>query len=363
MIRNDDIEDAVSRGIISRPQAEQLFQIAATRHKARSFAVGSEERFRLLGGFNDFFIAVGVVLVGIGLFGGGVQFNGSGPWWLFCAAIIWLLAEVLTKRLRLTAPSIVLACLWLMFTCIATAVLTMTDGLRGSMGTLVAMAGLGAILVHYFRFRLPFSLLLIALAGWALTLTIAATVATQMFDVPATEAFRMTRWISLVYGLAMFALAMLFDRRDPERLTRKADSGFWLHMVAAPLIVHPIAAPLINHPLFSGGGNPGPNITGGTVGLVFVLTAALALVAIIVDRRALLVAGLGYLGGAMVFALSQLTADGNLPGVMALLILGSAIIVLGVGWRTVRRVVMTSLPGGAWKRGLPPFGGVAMAGA
>jgi hypothetical protein len=359
MIRNDDIEDAVTRGVITRPQAEQLFSIAATRHKNRSFAVGSEERFRLLGGFNDFFIAVGVVLVGVGLSGGGTRFNGDSLWWLSCAAVTWLLAEVLTKRLRLTAPSIVLACLWLMFVSIATAILTMREGFKGPMATPVAIAALGAILVHYARFRLPFSLLLIALAGWALTLVVTAALATNMFDVAATEAFRMTRWISLVYGLAIFALAMTFDRRDPERLTRKADNGFWLHMVAAPLIVHPMAAPLINHPLFSVTGDQGSQITGLTVALVFALTAFLALVAIIVDRRALLVAGLGYLGGALVFALSQLTGGGNLPGVMALLILGSAIILLGVAWRSVRRVVMGSLPDGAWKHGLPPFSGGA----
>jgi hypothetical protein len=357
MIRNDDIEDAVTRGIISRPQADQLFGIAANRHKTRSFAVGSEERFRLLGGFNDFFIAVGVVLVGVGLSGGGTRYSADSLWWLICAAVAWLLAEVLTKRLRLTAPSMVLACLWLMFVSIATAILTMRDGFKGPMATPVAISALGAILVHYARFRLPFSLLLIALSGWALTLAVTAGVATNMFDVAAAEAFSMTRWISLVYGLAIFALAMTFDRRDPERLTRKADSGFWLHMVAAPLIVHPIAAPLINHPLFSGSGSPDPKITGLTVALVFALTIFLALVAIIVDRRALLVAGLGYLGGALVFALSQLTGSGNLPGVLTLLILGSAIILLGVGWRSVRRVVLSRLPEGAWKRGLPPVGG------
>jgi hypothetical protein len=365
MIRSDDIEDAVSRGIITRPQAEQLFQIAATRHKARSFAVGSEERFRLLGGFNDFFIAVGVVLVGIGLFRAGPNSHDQGGlWWLFCAAISWMLAEVLTKRQRLTAPSIVLSCLWIGF--VSATISSMTLNAGGSKGAVAAapsLAALSAILVHYFRFRLPFSLLLIALSGWALTLAIAAAVAKQSFGISANEAFRMTRWVSLIYGLGIFALAINFDRRDPERLTRKADNGFWLHMVAAPLIVHPIAAPLINHPLFSGGGNLGSNITGGTVALVFVLTAILALVAIIVDRRALLVAGLGYLGGAMIFALSQLTGKGSSPAILTLLILGSAIIVLGVGWRSVRRTVMTILPDGTWKRGLPPYGGITTAGA
>jgi hypothetical protein len=385
MIRNEDIDDAVSRGIISRPQAEQLVSIAATRHKTRSFAVGSEERFRLLGGFNDFFIALGVVLLGVGLSTGvmlvmpdiggykadqttslaiAVPFWPVIVWWAGCALMVWLLAEVLTKRLRLTAPSIALACLWLAFVTVATA---MGPILLGNTNRVVAtipiITSVFAILLHYWRFRLPFSLLLIALAGWVLTAVTAAGIATAAFNVSRADGFRMTDWVSLVYGLATFAMAMNFDRRDPERLTRKADSGFWLHMVSAPLIVHPIASPLINHPLFSGFGTQGPQITGLTVALAFALSMFLALIAIIVDRRALLVTGLGYLGGALVFALSQLTGGGNLPGVMALLILGSAIILLGIGWRSVRRLVMSSLPDGAWKRGLPPISGGAAAGA
>ena len=46
----------------------------------------------------------------------------------------------------------------------------------------------------------------------------------------------------LLCGLAVFALAMRFDLSDPKRQTRRTDIAFWLHMLAAPLIVHPLAA-------------------------------------------------------------------------------------------------------------------------
>ncbi len=43
-------------------------------------------------------------------------------------------------------------------------------------------------------------------------------------------------------GLAVFAAAMAFDISDRERVTRRADCAFWLHLLAAPLIVHSLVS-------------------------------------------------------------------------------------------------------------------------
>jgi hypothetical protein len=369
MIRHDDIDAAVARNIITATQAAQLADIARDRRQSRNFVLGSEERFKLLGGFNDFFIAVGVGLLGCGM-AAGVMVSSpklmidtypSRPIFsivpviglLLCAGATWLLAEVLTKRLRLTAPSIVLTCQWLLFVLLATFAMGSWPRLNHNYFWLLPpTAGLVAVLVHYARFRLPFSLLLLALIVWAFALALVATVATQMLGFNADAAYRLTGWVSFGCGLAIFALAMSFDRQDPERLTSQADKGFWLHLAAAPLMVHPVAGPLINHPLFPT--NLGPTtVTGFTVALIIAFTVVLALVALIVDRRALLVAGLGYLGGALVFALQQITGDTGLPGVITLLLLGAAIILLGIGWSRIRRAVINCLPDGDWRRSLP----------
>ena len=66
MLRADDISEAVDAGVITESQARALEAFARTRRQARVFAAGREERFKLLGGFNDFFIALGVFLLGIG---------------------------------------------------------------------------------------------------------------------------------------------------------------------------------------------------------------------------------------------------------------------------------------------------------
>ncbi|WP_218014735.1 hypothetical protein [Candidatus Regiella insecticola] len=41
-------------------------------------------------------------------------------------------------------------------------------------------------------------------------------------------------------GLLAFAGAMYWDISDLRRQTRHSDIAFWLHLLAAPLLVHPV---------------------------------------------------------------------------------------------------------------------------
>ena len=45
---------------------------------------------------------------------------------------------------------------------------------------------------------------------------------------------------ALLLGIGVFLFAMWWDASDPVRQTRRSDVAFWLHLLAAPLIVHPI---------------------------------------------------------------------------------------------------------------------------
>jgi hypothetical protein len=150
----------------------------------------------------------------------------------------------------------------------------------------------------------------------------------------------------LVCGLGVFAAAMSFDMSDRERLTRRADCAFWLHLLAAPLIVHSVIS-LAVQPL-----------TGGlwrTAAMsnalaVVAIVAVLALVALLIDRRALLVSGLAYLGGAVGYLLS-----GNTASTLAatLVILGAFVLTLGAGWVPLRRLLLR-LVSPAISNRLPP---------
>ena len=44
----------------------------------------------------------------------------------------------------------------------------------------------------------------------------------------------------LLLGIGIFLFAMWWDGSDRARLTRRSDVAFWLHLLAAPMIVHPV---------------------------------------------------------------------------------------------------------------------------
>ena len=95
-------------------------------------------------------------------------------------------------------------------------------------------------------------------------------------------------------AIGIFALAMWWDRSDRVRQTRRSDVAFWLHLLAAPMIAHPIFHLL--------GVTDGGNIGSGAAVLVIGVSLLFGLIALAIDRRALLVSALAY----VLFAMTQL---------------------------------------------------------
>jgi hypothetical protein len=87
---------------------------------------------------------------------------------------------------------------------------------------------------------------------------------------------------------------------------------------------------------------------------VAIIVAVLAVVAVLIDRRALLVSGLAYLGGAVGYALTGSGPRGD-PSVVAatLIILGAFVLTLGAGWVPLRRLLLALLSPAISNR-LPP---------
>lgn len=93
--------------IVTQAQAQALRDFAAKRERARVALLGHEERFRFMRGFNDFFFATGVVMLGAGM----MYFAGPGSGGnLAAAVVVWGLAELLVRRMRLVLPGLLLAC-------------------------------------------------------------------------------------------------------------------------------------------------------------------------------------------------------------------------------------------------------------
>src|SRR5438093_8268563 len=134
--------------------------------------------------------------------------------------------------------------------------------------------------LHYWRFRVPIT---IAAGCGALLLTVMG-LAYGLFPQLPHGAYSA---LILACGLAIFALAMRFDMADPERLTRRTDIAFWLHLLAAPLIVHSFIGGLVTE---------GSKLNPGSAVAIMAVFLALSFVAVVIDRRAMLVSGLSYAG-------------------------------------------------------------------
>jgi len=110
--------------------------------------------------------------------------------------------------------------------------------------------------------------------------------------------------------------------------------AFWLHLLAAPMLVHPIFASM--------GMLSGPTAP-AQAALVILLYVGLGAVALAIDRRALMVSALIY----VLYALSSLiesTGMVDLSFGLTALIIGSALLLLSAFWAGARRWVVARLP-------------------
>ena len=154
----------------------------------------------------------------------------------------------------------------------------------------------------------------------------------------------------LMLGIGTFLFAMWWDGSDRARITRRSDVAFWLHLLAAPLIVHPIFSLL---GLTEGAAS---TLDGVAVVLLYVV---LGLVALAIDRRALLVSALAY----VLYALNSLFETYGaveLSIALTALVIGSALLLLSAFWTNARRAVVQPLPEGLRAR-LPVVDRVAAA--
>jgi hypothetical protein len=338
-IESEDIDAAVAAGVMPQTQADALRAFVAKRRRSRLAQNGQEdERFRFMTGFNDFFFAIGILLLGFGM----MFFTGGAPLpSLVAALVVWGLSELLVARMRLVLPGILLSLFFIVFVFLAVPADLTTMVSRVSPGQFVgsfwgdaigvtgipfaaatkAIIGVAAAALYYWRFRLPFALLPIAAS---LVLLVLALI---RLSVGQLEPFALSL-LTLACGLGVFAAAMSFDLSDRDRMTRRSDCAFWLHLLAAPLIVHSLIS-LIT-PRFD-------QINNTTALAILGIVAALAVVAIAIDRRALLVSALIYIGVVIAYTLGGTRGGGSAVFFATLVILGTFVIVLGVGWQPLRR--------------------------
>jgi hypothetical protein len=340
---------AVERQIISGDQAQRLKALAseaAPPLPVHRSAPTDDENIRLISGFGDIFVTIGLALFlgSIGYFAG-IAAGGTARW-ASIAVVAWALAEFFTRRRHMALPSIALL---VAFASAAFMALThvlgaftrsyqpgrgwIVNNLGIDLGSpshvaMTALVTAGLIALHFVRFRVPVSIAAGTAAVSGAALALLSAVAPQF----ARDNLNL---LLLVCGACVFALAMRFDIADPRRITRRTDVAFWLHLVAAPLIVHPLIAPLIR-------GEQTRDLA--SAGIVLALFLALGLVALIIDRRAMLVSGLTYAGVAIgtIVGRSGIDVDRILPA--TLLGLGAFVLIVSAGWQPLRAIFLRILP-------------------
>ena len=329
MYSEEDIDSAVAAGALSREAANALREhVAQLRH---SDAI-DEEHFRLISGFNDIFvvIACALLLLSVGWIGASIsELQGA----VAVAAVAWGLSEFFTRKRRMALPSIVLL---LAFT---GGVFKIGHILAGRHDVAFVLAGAMAAIaawLHWRRFSVPITVA----AGVAAIIVFVVTAIMQAIPV-AKE------WLStllFVAGLCAFFLAMRWDAADTLRQTRKSDVAFWLHLLAAPLLVHPVFLAIAQY-----GGEP------SALQAVMVITVYIVIgfVSLLIDRRALMVSALGY----VLYVFSELLEKFGVVSLgfaITALAIGSALLLLSAFWHTSRVAVLGRMPQSLLSR-LPPL--------
>ncbi|GMM92802.1 hypothetical protein [Qipengyuania sp. MTN3-11] len=388
MYSEDDINSAVAAGALS---ADAAASFRAHMTQVRDMPRGDEENFRLINSFNDIFVAIGVVimLLAAGAIGQAIAgaiaavppfpgLDGIEPteaqWQAFAAASQWRtslsamfagilvagtgwsLAEFFTRRRRMALPSIILLLAFVggIFATIFGLGLVIGAMDNESSGAfLVSGAGLVAALaayLHWRRFMVPIT---VAAGAGAAAVTLVALVLALIqasFGIADQAVGDILLVLVFVAGLAVFAFAMRWDISDRERISRRSDVAFWLHLLAAPMIAHPIFYSL---GVMDGADRVGIGAALGVVAIYIVF----GLVALAIDRRALLVSALAYVLAALTFLFDRFGAV-ELTFALTALVIGSALLTLSAFWTPIRNRIVGQLPGG-WQARVPVAGVVA----
>jgi hypothetical protein len=289
---------------------------------------------------------------------------------------MWGLGELFARRRRLFLPAIAIVCALTLFVVVGAALLYTgallgrtlelnggPDGIPPELRTGILIASACAFVapaLFYLRFRLPFSM---GLAGGGIAFF--AIVSAFLFGGEPTINYLPALYLTL--GLLLFFAGVAFDARDPARVSRFSDNGFWLHFAAAPLVLGG-AFGLVAQAFGAQGAEaiagPGRLVTTSAAGedtaviqsaLTLLVVIVLGFVSLLINRRVLIVSALLTTGVAIGVILNQFGLGAGALAASVLVVLGGFVLVLGAGWHSVRRGLLGWVkPDGGWARIFPP---------
>jgi len=358
------LEQAARKGILSSDQVQPLtiflednLDISALPGSAYQ-VFDDNERINFVGGFNDIFVSIGIMMLCGAFFFLHLQFSHTinRPFFLFVNCIIFcLLSELFSKRHRLALSSSLLSLCFVtssglfFFTLLDISYSNVTE-----QPPLIILAAclwtMGTVYFHYHRYRVDIDICLMAMSFLTAFFIFARRAVILLGNDPA-YGYMLTGFA----GLIVLCVALYFDSKDPLRQTSNADIAFWLHLLAAPLIVNSFFWVSRIRGIYT--------LSRTSSELSFILSIAgilflfslFAVIAIIIDRRAMLVSGLSYCGYAVYNAAERLYSSPRPFSIaMALFFLGFGVIFLGYCWQQIRKILLKYLVPVKIRTYLPP---------
>lgn len=328
LINNDQVQPLLD--FISAEQAIATSVSAENHPYEHSREPKSGEQLKFMRSFGDIFIALGVLLITFTSH----QLAESAAYQLMTILGLVVISEWLVGHRRLVLPGMTLLLSILYF---VNEIVDMTQGNKSlpiSWDSLDVFLMIVASLLFYIRYKMPFSLYPVAVGSIILSVELLGI---NIINYPS---------IFILFGMAVFIVAMWYDSRDTQRVTSLSDNGFWLHLLAAPLIVHGVMVTLFlsnrtglqSHSLY-----------------ILILFTVFFFIALFVDRRAILVSSFAYaLYAVFKFAYQQFMQIDNLT-LFIFMGIGLFVIFFGTYWYKVRSLIFSPISSFRISRWVPDF--------
>lgn len=323
MYTDEDLYAAAKAGIFEERSVDEFRKFIAESSNTQAV---DEENFRLISGFNDIFVAIAsfLLLVSAGWLG----YQAAPALGFFVAAgISWGLSFYFVIKRKLALPAILFLVSFVVSVIVGVVQLLKSFGMEEEYAVLIATAcGALAAWLHWYKFKVPIT---VAAGVGSLAAFAISIILTQFPD--AKEYINI---IFAICGAATFLVAMYWDSQDIERKSRKSDVAFWLHLLAAPLIVHPIFSAL---GILDGDSNL------FNIVIVILIYVILGVLSIAIDRRALMISSLIYVlyaFSALFKSYGMLSSSFAVAGVF----IGTLLLLLSAFWHKAREVLLQYTP-------------------
>jgi len=323
MVSKSVLQKAAKNNIIKDHQVDPLYQFINDQESGTPDRI-QDEPLKFVRSFGDIFITLGILLLVVA-----INLSSLSGYLYFIPVVVFvLLAEWLVGLRKLVLPGIALLLSILFF--VSKAVPLANDNTATISFAIMSITSL----VFYLRYKMPFSLLPLAIGLVAIPVV---QIGIDVLNIPV---------VFVGLGLVVFAIAFWFDSQDTKRVSHLSDNAFWLYLLAAPLFVHGIMVSLLTSEQIW------INSFGKEM-LMIAFFAVFFLLSLLIDRRAILISTQLYI----IYAFTQLLQDkvNSTQDVIIYILMALAIFVIyfGTYWYKTRLFVFGFLTNSVISKYIP----------